>query len=263
MIAGQNSGNLNTIRMDFTCRRYDTFSETFNITYYDSDGILQEVDLTNASAQMWIKKKKTDTTPILVMDVNLSGNELTISKDRNSMKLARGNYFHDIEIKNSDGDHITWIEGKFKVLEHITEYIDEYITEYYNYFINLLSFLDVPKKILKETFESILSFLPDLSWVLYPVIQKFEMIISFMDQLTKRLKVIFSNTIVVNNCKKIIHSTTWSAIFSDSTTIEPTLNQSYLSNILRIYGQYSPEGLWVLQYDSGSSEIGLEELGTS
>jgi len=253
-IAGQNSGNLNTIRMDFTVRRYDTFSETFNIEYYDSDGILQEVDLTSAFAQMWVKKKKTDTTPVLVMDVNISGNEITISKDRSLMKLARGNYYHDIEVKDSDGNHITWIEGKFIVLEHITEYIDEHLNEYYNYFTSLLSFLDVPKKILRNVFVNIITFLPGGSWILYPLKGKFEIVISFMEQLKQRFSVIFSNILTITSGKKVTYKTSWSAIFSDSTSIEYIAGQGHLSNILRIYGQYSVESSWALQYDSGSSE---------
>ena len=238
-IAGQNSGNLNTIRMDFTVRRYDTFSETFNIEYYDTDGILQEVDLTSAFAQMWVKKKKSDTKPILVMDVNISGNEITISKDRNAMKLTRGNYYHDIEVKDSDGKHITWIEGRFIVLEHVTEYIDEHLNEYYTYFTNLLFFLDVPKKILKTTLSSILTILPGIRWILYPHDGKpsyiFRAIISFMDQLKQKFDTIFSNLVVVNDCKKIKYSTGWSAIFSNITIIYLVPDQAAWSNILRIY----------------------------
>jgi len=256
MIAGQNSGNLNTIRMDFTVRRYDTFLETFNIEFYNSDGIKEEVDLTSAFAQMWVKKKKTDTTPILVMDVNISGNEITISKDRSLMKLARGNYYHDIEVKNSDGDHITWIEGRFIVLEHITEYINEHLNEYYTYFTNFLSFFDVPKKILRNVFESIITFLPDVPWIIYPyksTSYAFKAIISFMDQLRQKFTAIFSNIVVINDCKKIIYKASWSAILSDSTTFVYRPDQGYFANVIRVYGQFTEEGPWVLQYDSGSN----------
>lgn len=258
-IAGRNSGNLNTIRMDFTVRRYDTFSETFNIEYYDSDGILQEVDLTDGFAQMWVKKKKTDTIPTLVMDVNLSGNEITISKDRNAMNLARGSYWHDIEVKDADGNHITWIEGRFIVLEHITEYIDEHLKEYYTYFTTLLSFFDVPKKIIKSTFQSIITFLPGVPWLIYPPIgssrasSKFRAIISFMDQLRWKFKAVFSNVVVINDCKKLVYKTGWSAILSDATTILFVGDNNHFDNILRIYGNNSSEGPWVLQYDSGNS----------
>ncbi len=239
MIAGQNSGNLNTIRMDFTVRRYDTFSETFNIEYYNSDGILTEVDLTSAFAQMWVKKKKTDTTPVLVMDVNLSGNEITISKDRSLMKLARGNYYHDIEVKNSDGDHITWIEGRFIVLEHVTEYIDEHLNEYYTYFTNLLSFLDVPKKVLRNVFQSIITFLPGIPWIIYPNVDQpnyiFRAIISFMDQLKFSWIVKFSNVISIVSGAKLVYKTGWSMILTDSTLVVKEITQVTFSNVLRVY----------------------------
>lgn len=251
-IAGQNSGNLDTIRMDFTVRRYDTFSETFNIEYYNSDGILTEVDLTSAFAQMWVKKKKTDTTPVLVMDVNISGNEITISKDRSLMKLARGNYYHDIEIKNSDGDHITWIEGRFIVLEHITEYVDEHLKEYYTYFTNFLSFLDVPKKVLRNVFESIITFVPGIRWILYPADGKpsyvFRAIISFMEQLRWKFSALFSNIVIVNDCKKLKYSIGWSAILSNITIIYLTPDQAGWSNVIRIYNY--PSFSKTPEYDS-------------
>ena len=80
-IAGQDSNRLSAIRMDFTARRYDTFSETFTVQYYDDDQVLQELDLTGAIAQMQLKKKKSDADPFFHMDVAISGNNIIVSKN--------------------------------------------------------------------------------------------------------------------------------------------------------------------------------------
>ncbi len=128
MIAGEDSSQLNSIQMDFVARRYDTFSEVFTISYYDSNNILQEVDLTSAVVQMQIKKRKSDAGAILNMDVALSGNEITISKHHTLMSLAKGKYWYDLEVQDSDGNHITWVHGRFTVVEHVTEFVSTYFS---------------------------------------------------------------------------------------------------------------------------------------
>ena len=157
MIAGENSGQLNAIHMDFVARRFDTFSEVFSITYYDDDGILQEVDLTGANAQMQLKKRKTDAEPFFNMDIAISGNELTVSKYHQQMDLPVGKYWHDIEVKDVDGNHITWIEGRFIVVEHVTEYVDTYITKVWCIIKSVLGISDIPKTFLGTVFQSLLS----------------------------------------------------------------------------------------------------------
>lgn len=145
MIAGQGGNQLDTIQMDFTARRFDTFSEIFKIEYYDDDQNLQELDLTGATAQMQLKKRKSDAKAFFNMDVAISGNELTISKNHLMMDLPAGKYWYDIEIKNVDGDHITWVQGRFIVVEHITEYVETYLSYLWYTFKSVLSITDVPK----------------------------------------------------------------------------------------------------------------------
>lgn len=142
MIAGQNSGNLRTIQMNFTARRYDTFSEVFTIEYRDAEGILQEVDLTGAEVQMAVKKKKGGET-VLWMDIAIDGNEITASKDRTLMNLPAGRYWYDLEVKDSDGNHITWIEGRFIMVEHVTEWVDTIYNYLSTVFKSILSFKDI------------------------------------------------------------------------------------------------------------------------
>lgn len=257
-IAGQNSGNLDTIRMDFTCRRYDTFSETFNIEYYDTDGVLQEVDLTGAYAQMWVKKRKTDTTPVLVMDINISGNELTISKDKDSMSLAAGSYWHDIEIMDADDNHITWVEGRFYVVEHVTEFVREvekeikYLLETAlsyseGVFTKLVSSFQVavswatslmPKYVSKATFSDDVT-VKTIFWIIKHYLRpgsatKLEAIINWLDGLKYKFIAGFS------------------MVLTDSTIIQEN-PYGYFSQSLRIMGQIPEELTWYVQYDNGSS----------
>lgn len=145
MIAGESGNQLDTIQMDFTARRFDTFSEEFTIEYYDDDQALQEVDLTGATAQMQLKKKKSDASPFFSFDVAISGNTITISKNHTKMDLPAGKYWHDIEIKDADGNHITWIQGRFVVVEHVTHYVDTYLTYFVSIIKSVLSIIDVPK----------------------------------------------------------------------------------------------------------------------
>lgn len=255
-IAGQNSGNLNTVQMDFTCRRYDTFSETFNIEYYDENGILQEVDLTGAYAQMWVKKKKSDALPTLVMDINISGNELTISKDKDSMKLAAGSYWHDIEIMDANDNHITWIEGRFYVVEHVTEFVREIEEE------------------IKHSFETAISYTNGLFKKLF---SPFQVVISWADGLIHKPKAIFTTYLESTTIFWIIKAyikpglatklqavATWidglkhkvivgfSMVVSDSTMLQSNPS-AYLNQSLKIMGQVPEELTWYVQYDNSSS----------
>ena len=145
MIAGQGGNQLDTIQMDFTARRFDTFNEVFTIEYYDDDQNLQELDLTGARAQMQLKKRKSDASPFFSMDAAISGNEITISKNHTMMDMPKGKYWFDIEIKDADGDHITWVQGRFVVVEHITHYVDTYLTDLWYTLKSTLSIVDVPK----------------------------------------------------------------------------------------------------------------------
>ena len=158
MIAGEGSNQLDTIQMDFVARRFDTFSETFTIEYYDDDGALQEVDLTGAEAQMQLKKRKTDATPFFNMDIAISGNEVTVSKNYTQMDLPKGKYWHDLEIKDADGNHITWVQGRFVVVEHITHFVDTYVASFTNAIKAALEIIEVPKTTIVSYLKSMLSF---------------------------------------------------------------------------------------------------------
>ena len=157
MIAGENSGQLDSIQMDFVARRFDTFSEVFTIEYYDDDQILQEVDLTGGYAQMQIKKRKSDASAILNMDVAISGNEITISKNHTLMDLPKGKYWFDLEVKDSDSAHITWVHGRFTVVEHVTQWIETFVATVWNKFESFLEMPDVPKTIFANFIHQILT----------------------------------------------------------------------------------------------------------
>ena len=166
MIAGEDSNQLNSIQMDFTARRFDTFSEEFTISYYDDDQILQEVDLTDAIVQMQLKKRKSDSSPILNMDVATSGNTITISKPHNLMDLPKGKYWYDLEVKNSDSEHITWVHGIFTVVEHVTEYIETLLTNLYTKFETFFTMPNVPKTIFASVIQSILKIVTQIVYKL-------------------------------------------------------------------------------------------------
>ena len=157
MIAGENSGQLDSIQMDFVARRFDTFSEVFTIEYYDDDQILQEVDLTGGSVQMQIKKRKSDANAVLNMDVAISGNEITISKNHTLMDLPKGKYWFDLEVKDADSAHITWVHGRFTVVEHVTQWIETFVATIWNKFELFLEMPDVPKTVFARFFHHILT----------------------------------------------------------------------------------------------------------
>lgn len=141
-IAGRGGGQLNTMQLDFIARRYDTFSEVFTIEYRDDDNVLQEVDLTGATVQAAIKKKKNGPT-VLWLDVSVTGNEITLSKPNTEMDLPTGRYWWDLEVKDADGVHITWVEGRFTMIEHVTEFVETYLVKLWNTIKSVLSFKDI------------------------------------------------------------------------------------------------------------------------
>lgn len=255
MIAGRDSNSLNTVRMDFTVRRYDTFSETFEIQYYDSSGVLQTVDLTDAFAQMWVKKKKTDTAPVLVMDIAISGNELTISKDRSMMKLPAGRYYYDIEIKDVNLKNITWVEGRFTVLEHVTEWVNEKIYEFIEALTTFWNWIDVPvfrklvglTQTIAQTLEVIWivrKFKPYLSNYLYTFNHLFEI---------RRYPIILRAALRWEEIKKYKYFQTFSMAVTDVSFLSM---KSTLGMYMRLLSyRYDEEEMqWFLEYDSLSSE---------
>jgi hypothetical protein len=211
MIVGKGGNQLDTIQMDFTARRFDTFSEVFAIEYYDSDGILQEVDLTGATAQMQLKKRKSDATPFFNMDIAISGNKLTVSKNHLMMDLPAGKYWYDIEIKDSSGDHITWVQGRFVVVEHITEFVDTILTYVSTTFNSILTIFNVPK----ITFVS--SFIDNIIFkniVVYRLKAFWNTALKFttINFIVKKVTVIFLSTLTIMNVPKIFCGTVFRVI---------------------------------------------------
>lgn len=143
MISGKNSySNKNlvkAIRMDFTVKKGDTFSYTYDVTYIDDNGEEKIYDLTNCFAQMQIKKKRTDKNyyTVMAVNINITTGQITFYKSNEDMQLEPGTYWYDLEIKNAEGVNITWIEGKFKVLPDVTQWIKE-VKEFFEYRIGLL-----------------------------------------------------------------------------------------------------------------------------
>lgn len=211
MIAGEDSSQLNSIQMDFVARRYDTFSETFTIEYYDDDQILQEVDLTGAKVQMQLKKRKSDANPIFNMDVAISGNEITISKHHTLMNLPKGKYWFDLEVKDSSSIHITWVHGRFIMVEHVTQYIETFLATMWTKFESFLTMPDVPKTIFARTFHSILS-------IITHIVYKFEVMITLvlkftsLDSIVKKYSGFFRAILDIINVPKTVITTVFESI---------------------------------------------------
>lgn len=133
MISGNSSSgstkNLNrAVRIDFAnVRRGDIFSYTYDVSSIDVNGTETTADLTGYYAQMHLKKKKTDESYYVAMDVVIdsSAGTITFSKSANDMRIPARTYWYDLEIKDANSRNITWIEGKFKVIQDITEWILE------------------------------------------------------------------------------------------------------------------------------------------
>lgn len=133
MISGRSSsGNKNLVRavkMDFTVKRGNHFSYTYDITTIDANGDETAADLTGYSAQMQLKRKKSDSNYFTVMAVNIdTAGKITFYKTGADMQIPAGTYWYDLNIQNADGENVSWIEGKFKILQDITEWVD-YVEE--------------------------------------------------------------------------------------------------------------------------------------
>ena len=225
MIAGTRGDSIRRIWMDFTARRYDTFSETFEIKYMDENDNIVPLDLTDCTAQMHIKKKKGDGDPVLVMDVAVnSDNELVISKNHLLMDLAKGRYWHDIEIKDADDTHITWIEGRFIVIEHVTQYLDE-IEQFFEPFFNgLLKIFTIPKTVFTALFEQEITLTGFVRYLLKSGIP-FRSKLSFTTILLALFKatLIFANKLIFEDSTKIKYKT----IFLNELHIVTTVSVYY------------------------------------
>lgn len=147
MISGNSSGSRKdlrkAIRMDFVVKRGDTFSYVYDVTYIDANGVEQIYDLTGCYAQMHLKKKQHDSSYYTAMAVNMdtSAGTITFFKSAIDMKIPAHNYWFDLEIKDAAGKNITWIEGRFKVIQDMTDWILEakdYLTYTFQYAANII-----------------------------------------------------------------------------------------------------------------------------
>ena len=218
MISGTSGNQLDAIQMDFVARRYDTFSETFSVEYYDDDQILQEVDLTGATAQMQLKKRKSDATAFFNMDVAISGNDIIVSKNHIAMDIPKGKYWYDIEIKDSDGNHITWVEGRFVVIEHVTQYVDTVLTYIWTTIDSVLNIFDVPKTTIMVYLKSILSFVTGTVFWIKTI---FKVSIEFigLNFIIKEYINKFVSTVGIYTVPKTIFATVFRLIVSMTTNI--------------------------------------------
>jgi hypothetical protein len=230
MIAGQNS-SFNKIWMDFTARRYDTFSETFEINYIDEFERKATLDLTGAFAQMHIKKKKGDGEPILVMDCAISGNELTISKNHLEMDLPKGRYWHDIEIKDADSTHITWIEGRFIIVEHVTVYLDEIIQKIKPVFSTMLSIVTAPKLPFSLSFNQLYKIITHFKFIGRVVFGNVVAEYNLLFQLAKG-GVLFKNKISFQDSEKIKYGSIWRSQLAVVTTITRKMTVGFSNKII-------------------------------
>lgn len=125
--SGSNKNLVRSIRMDFTVKRGDTFSYVYDVSAIDANGNETTADLTGYYAQMHLKKNRTDTHYFTAMATNISttAGTITFYKSAEDMQITAGTYWYDLEIKDADGINVTWIEGKFKILQDITEWVDE------------------------------------------------------------------------------------------------------------------------------------------
>jgi len=213
MIAGESGNQLDSIQMDFTARRYDTFSETFTIEYYDEDQVLTEVDLTGALVQMQVKKRKGDGEAVLNMDVAISGNEITISKPSNLMDLAKGKYWYDLEVQDSDGNQITWVEGRFMVVEHVTSWIEVQLVNFYDKIVEILSISTVPKTILSYVIRSILTIETQVVYMLKAAIGQ-SLSFTSLNSIVKRYGPKWSLVLTIIQVPKRIYTATWQLLVS-------------------------------------------------
>ena len=218
MIAGQGGNQLDTIQMDFTARRFDTFSEEFTIEYYDDNQTLQELDLTGATAQMQLKKRKSDASPFFSFDVAISGNTITISKNHLMMDLTAGKYWHDIEIKNADGDHITWIQGRFIIVEHITHYVDTILSYIKTTISSVVSIFNVPKVTYLVSFISTILL---QNVITYKLKTFFSTTASFLgiSFIIEEITTVFKSISIIVTVPKTILTTVFRAIVSITTNI--------------------------------------------
>jgi hypothetical protein len=174
---------------------------------------------------MQLKKRKSDAIPFFNMDVAISGNELTISKNHLMMDIPAGKYWYDIEVKDASSDHITWVQGRFVVVEHITEFVDTILTYVSTTFNSILTIFNVPKITFVTYLRSILTF--TISPV-YRLITTFSNIVGFtsLGFLVKKYINTFASIVKINTVPKIVFTTVWRAIISITTNI-------YYTNISR------------------------------